>query len=310
MDGSHKQLIVVAGPTAVGKTSTAISLAEYFKTEIISADSRQFYKEMSIGTAVPSPEELRQVKHHFIQHLSIQQTYDVAAYEKDTLLLLDTLFNHYDTVILTGGSGLYIDAVYDGMDSLPNILPEIREKVNQIFVNEGLSKLQELAMEIDPSYFQIVDTQNPRRLQRVLEVFFQTGNNLSFYRNNQKTSRNFGIIRIGLERERKELINRIDKRTDKMLADGLQHEVAGLINYKHLNALNTVGYKEFFDYFDNKIKLKEVPELIKISTRQYAKRQMTWFKKNKAYQWFHPEHFDEIVRYISLKLTDQKSADL
>jgi len=309
MDGFSKHLIVIAGPTAVGKTSTAIAVAEYFKTEIISADSRQFYKEMSIGTAVPSITELLRVKHHFIQHLSVNETYDVAEFEKDTVSLLEKHFINNNSVVLTGGSGLFIDAVCNGIDPMPDIFLEIREKVNNIFLNEGLSRLQQLTEEVDPTYFRTVDKQNPRRLQRALEVFFQTGNNLTFYRNTQKKTRNFRIIRIGLERDRFELIERINERTDLMLQEGLQEEVAGLVKFRYLNALNTVGYKEFFDYFDNKITLSEVPELIKIATRQYAKRQMTWFKKNEAYQWFHPDHINDIIQFISLNMHNEVTSE-
>lgn len=299
---ASKKLIVIGGPTASGKTEVAIEIAKAFQTEIISADSRQFYKEMKIGTAVPSQEELRLVKHHFIQHISIKDVYDVATYEQDVLKKLHKMFQNADQVVLTGGSGLFIDAVCHGLDNIPEVLPAVREKLGVIYEREGLAGLQALLQQLDPDYFKIVDQKNPRRLQRALEVCMQTGKPYSFYRKRIPEARPFDVIWIALERDRIELINRINARVEKMMAKGLLQEARKLYPYKHLNALNTVGYKELFVYFEGTGSLEQAVEQIKINTRQYAKRQMTWLRKNKQYHWFHPENKDEILQYIKASL--------
>lgn len=299
---ASKKLIVIGGPTASGKTEVAIEIAKAFQTEIISADSRQFYKEMNIGTAVPSQEELRLVKHHFIQHISIKDVYDVATYEQDVLKKLHIMFQNADQVVLTGGSGLFIDAVCHGLDNIPEVLPAVREKLGAIYEREGLAGLQALLQQLDPDYFKIVDQKNPRRLQRALEVCMQTGKPFSFYRKRIPEARPFDVIWIALERDRIELINRINTRVEKMMAKGLLRETRKLIPYKHLNALNTVGYKELFAYFEGSCSIEQAVEQIKINTRQYAKRQMTWLRKNKQYHWFHPERKEEILQYIKASL--------
>ncbi len=298
MKANNKRLIVLTGATAVGKTKEAINLAKTLNTEIISADSRQFYKELNIGVATPSKEELAEVKHHLIGHISINDDYNVVLYEKDALERIEILFKTYDTLILTGGSGMYIDVVCNGIDSLPDVDIEIRNELNRIFKEEGLAILQEELKEKDIEYYNIVDKQNHMRLIRALEVIRQTGKTFSFYRTNKKAQRNFEIIKFALYRERSELIERINKRVDLMIEDGLLEEAKTVYPYKNLYALNTVGYKELFKYFDNQISLEEAIEDIKTNTRRYAKRQMTWFRKDKEYTWLdarNPINWKEVL---------------
>jgi len=280
-----KTLIVIAGPTASGKTAFAIKVAKALNTVILSADSRQFYKEMSIGTAAPTEEELSQVRHYFVHHISIEDKYDVADYERDALQLLDELFKAHDAVVMTGGSGLFIDAVCNGIDAMPDVQPEIRQKVENLLQEGGLRALQDEVQRIDPEYFALVDQQNPRRLQRALEVCYQTGKTFTSFRSGNTVHRDFDIKKYALLWDRKALIERIDKRVDLMMEQGLLEEAKSLYPRRHLNALNTVGYKELFAFFDGQCTLAEAVELIKIHTRQYAKRQMTWLRKDKAYQW-------------------------
>ncbi|MDD3667160.1 MAG: tRNA (adenosine(37)-N6)-dimethylallyltransferase MiaA [Bacteroidales bacterium] len=295
---NNKKLIVLTGPTAVGKTKEAINLAKALNTEIISADSRQFYKELNIGVATPSKEELEEVKHHFIGHISIHNNYNVGLFEKDALDRIELLFKTYDTIVLTGGSGMYIDVVCNGMDSLPDVDIEIRNELNRIFKEEGISVLQEELREKDIEYYNIVDTKNHIRLIRALEVIRQTGKTFSFYRTNKKTQRDFQIFKFALQRERSELIERIDKRVDLMIESGLLEEAKEVYPYKNLSALNTVGYKELFKYFDNQISFQQAIEDIKTNTRRYAKRQMTWFRKDKEYIWLdakNPINWKEVL---------------
>ena len=278
-------LIVIAGPTASGKTAFAIKVAKALSTVILSADSRQFYKEMSIGTAAPTEEELSQAKHYFVHHISIEDKYDVADYERDALQLLDELFKTHDSVVMTGGSGLFIDAVCNGIDEMPDIKPEIREKVENLLKEGGLKAMQDEVQRLDPEYFAIVDQQNPRRLQRALEVCYQTGKTFTSFRSGNTVKRDFDIKKYALLWEREALIERIDKRVDLMMEQGLLEEAKSLYPKRHLNALNTVGYKELFAFFDGQCSLPEAVELIKIHTRQYAKRQMTWLRRDVGYQW-------------------------
>ena len=292
---NNKTLIVIAGPTASGKTAFAIKVAKALNTVILSADSRQFYKEMSIGTAAPTEEELSQVQHYFVHHISIEDKYDVADYERDVIQLLDELFKIHDTVVLTGGSGLFIDAVCNGIDAMPDVQPEIREKVEKMLAEGGLKALQDDVQRLDPEYFATVDQQNPRRLQRALEVCYQTGQPFSSFRSGETVKRDFDIKKYALLWDRQALIERIDKRVDMMMEQGLLKEAKSLYPKRHLNALNTVGYKELFAYFDGQCTLKEAVEQIKIHTRQYAKRQMTWLRKDTSYQWIMPEDFDNTV---------------
>ena len=297
-----KHLIVIAGPTASGKTATAIKVAKAFDTVIISADSRQFYKELSIGTAAPTEEELSEVKHYFVHNLSIEQSYDVADYEQDVLYLLNELFKQHDVVVMTGGSGLFIDAVCNGLDLIPDISFETRNKVNEIYEKGGLVALQIEVEKADPEYYKIVDRQNPRRLQRALEVFLQTGKPYSTFRRNKRIDRDFNIIKTALLWDRDELINRINKRVDCMMNLGLLDEVKSVYDKRHLNGLNTVGYKELFEYLDDKTTLEQAVEQIKINTRQYAKRQMTWLRKNTEYHWFSIDEYDKMLNFIKEQL--------
>ena len=290
-----KTLIVIAGPTASGKTAFSIELAKALNSVILSADSRQFYKEMSIGTAAPTEEELSQAKHYFVHHISIEDKYDVADYEHNAIALLDELFKTHDAVVMTGGSGLFIDAVCNGIDEMPDIQPGIREKVEKLFKEEGLHGVQEVVKRLDPEYFAVVDQQNPRRLQRALEVCYQTGKPFSSFRSGNAVQRDFDIKKYALLWDRQALIKRIDRRVDLMMELGLLEEAQTLYPKRHLNALNTVGYKELFAYFDGDCTLKEAVEQIKIHTRQYAKRQMTWLRKDTSYQWIMPEDFDNTV---------------
>ena len=290
-----KTLIVIAGPTASGKTAFAIEMAKTLNTVILSADSRQFYKEMSIGTAAPTEEELSQAKHYFVHHISIEDKYDVADYERDAIALLDELFKTRDAVIMTGGSGLFIDAVCNGIDAMPDVQPESREKAQKLYDEGGLKALQDEVQRLDPEFYELVDQQNPRRLQRALEVCYQTGQPFSSFRSGNAVQRDFAIKKYAILWDRQQLIERIDKRVDLMMEQGLLAEAKALYPKRHLNALNTVGYKELFAYFDGQCTLAEAVEQIKIHTRQYAKRQMTWLRKDTSYQWIMPEDFDNTV---------------
>lgn len=290
-----KTLIVIAGPTASGKTAAAIKVAKALNTVIINADSRQFYKEMSIGTAVPSPKELQEVKHYFVQNISILNDYDVATYEQDVLLLLKKLFLEHDQVVLTGGSGLFIDAVCKGIDTMPDIDQAVRERVDNLFHEGGLAGLQQEVQRLDPEYWAIVDQKNPRRLQRALEVCYYTGKTFTSFRTRSSAKRDFKIVKYALLREKQDLYNRINLRVEIMLSKGLVDEARKLYPYRRRNALNTVGYKELFDYFDGKISLNEAVEQIKLNTRHYAKRQMTWLRKDTEYQWIEPSSIETVI---------------
>jgi tRNA dimethylallyltransferase len=295
---SKKHLLVIAGPTAVGKTSMAIELALHFKTEIVSADSRQFYKEMIIGTAKPSEEELAKVKHHFINNLSIEQEYTAGIYETEALALLDILFQKHDVVVLTGGSGLFIKTLCEGMDDIPEVENNIREQLNKEFEKNGLEELlKELAVK-DPTYYETVDRSNPVRIIRALEVCRGTGKSFSSFRTSVKKERPFNIIKIGLKRDREELYQRIDQRMDQMLEEGLVEEAKGLYPLKELNALQTVGYSEIFGYIDGLYDYYEMVRLLKRNSRRYAKRQLTWFGKDQEYKWIHPSEGEEILEWV------------
>ena len=294
-----KYLVVIAGPTASGKTATAIKVAKALGTEIISADSRQFYKELPIGTAAPTPEEQSEVQHHMIHNLNVEDKYDVADYEQDVLDLLKKLFVNHDTVVLTGGSGLFIDAVCKGLDSIPDISEDVRNKVDELYKKGGLIALQNEVERLDPEYYNVVDKYNPRRLQRAVEVCYQTGLTYTSFRKNTVKQRDFKIIKVALLWERNELISRINLRVENMVKDGLLEEAKSMYSKRHLNSLNTVGYKELFEYFDGKVSLNEAIENIKINTRQYAKRQMTWLRKNNDYKWFAVDEQEDMLKYIN-----------
>ena len=302
-----KYLVVIAGPTASGKTATAIQVAKALGTEIISADSRQFYKELPIGTAAPTKEEQSEVQHHMIHNLNVEDKYDVADYENDVLALLKKLFINHDTVVLTGGSGLFIDAVCKGLDSIPDISDEVRNKVNKLYEEGGLYALQNEVQRLDPEYYNIVDKYNPRRLQRAVEVCYQTGLTYSSFRNNTAKVRDFKIIKVALLWDRNELISRINLRVEKMVSEGLLEEAKAMYPKRHLNSLNTVGYKELFEHFDGKATLNEAIEHIKINTRQYAKRQMTWLRKNNDYQWFTIDEIPEMINCIKSTINSENN---
>lgn len=301
LKNSGKFLVVIAGPTAVGKTDVAFHLAKTWNSEIISADSRQLYNEMSVGTAKPEPELLQEIKHHFIGNLSIHDYFNVSKYESEVLLLLSSLFEKHDVVFLTGGSGLYIDAVCNGIDDFPDPEPELRNHLKSIFQDEGVEKLQSMLKEADPEYFAVVDVQNPNRLLRALEVCLTTGKKYSEQRMNSSKKRDFNIVNIGLNLPRHILFERIEQRVDQMIENGLVDEVKGLLPFRHLNALNTVGYKEIFDFLDNTISLEKAIINIKTNTRRYAKRQLTWFNRKSDYAWFSPSDLNEITSYLTLK---------
>jgi tRNA dimethylallyltransferase len=283
---STKTLIVVAGPTAIGKTAAAIQLARHFDTAILSADSRQFYREMSIGTAKPTEEELAQAKHYFINSHSITDVFTVADFEKQALTLLDELFLTNNVVILAGGSGLYIKAVCEGFDEIPSVAPGIRDNWNKKFSESGIQPLQEKLKLDDPVYYATVDLNNPQRIIRALEVFEGTGKPISSYRTAKAIERPFKIIKIGLNLPKEVLYQRINSRVDVMVEHGLVQEAENLLPHKQLNALNTVGYSEIFDYLDGKTNFNAAIELIKQNTRHFAKRQLTWFRKDKDIHWF------------------------
>ncbi|MCI5560349.1 MAG: tRNA (adenosine(37)-N6)-dimethylallyltransferase MiaA [Phocaeicola sp.] len=282
-------LIVLLGPTGIGKTDLSLSIATALDCEIISADSRQLYRDMQIGTAAPTAEQLQTVPHHFVGTLGLEEYYSAAQYETDVLNFLSTAFLQHDKMLLTGGSMMYIDAVCDGIDDIPTISTEVREKVMQKYKAEGLDVLCEELRSLDPQHYAEVDLKNPRRVIHAIEVCYMTGNTFSSFRTRTRKERPFHILKIGLQREREELFNRINARVDAMIEGGLVEEARRLYSYRHLNALNTVGYKELFAYFDGEMDLSVAIEKIKKNTRVYAKKQMTWFKKDTDIHWFHPD---------------------
>lgn len=281
-----KCIISVVGPTAIGKTALSIKLAQHFNSEIISADSRQFFKEMKIGTAVPSSQELSQVKHHFIHHKSVEDNYNVGTFEKDALNCLNTLFKNHKVVILVGGSGLYIDAVIKGLDDFPDVNPKIRKSLNNTLEDDGLLNLQKQLQELDPVTYNNIALGNPHRVIRALEICIGTGQPFSSFKNKDKIKRNFKVITIGLRAERKIIYNRINERVDLMIKNGLLEEVETLIEKENLNALNTVGYSELLKYFKGEWDLDFAISEIKKNTRRFAKRQTTWFKRDESILWF------------------------
>lgn len=299
---NRKFLVLVVGPTAVGKTELCLKLAKKFKTEIVSCDSRQFYKEMKLGTAKPSTSELSEVRHHFIDSLSIFEAYDVRKFEKDALGLLENLFQENEVVILTGGSGLFADIVVKGMDEIPDIDPEIRKSILTEYDQNGLQWLQNEVGQIDPDYFEKVDRQNPQRLMRALEIYRGTGLKFSAFRKNKKAQRPFEVIKIGLNRDRDDLYRRIDQRMDAMIEQGLFEEAKSLFPHRHLNALQTVGYSEIFDFLEGKYGQEEAVRLLKRNSRRYAKRQLTWFRRDEEIHWFYPEDQEAIIQLIKAQM--------
>lgn len=299
---TNKHLIVVVGPTAIGKTALAIQIAKYFQTEIISADSRQFYREMSIGTAKPSEKELSAVHHHFINSHSITEEFTVGDFETKALKCLDHIFQKKENAVLVGGSGLFINAITEGFDDLPKAPAEIRNELNKLHQEQGILALQEKLKELDPDYYAAVDIQNPQRVIRALEVSLTTGKPFSSYRTGSRKKRAFNIIKIGLSVDRETLYNQVNNRVDQMISAGLLEEVKGLLPFRNLNALNTVGYVEIFNFLDGKATLDEAIALIKQNTRRFAKRQLTWFRRDQEIEWFSPDQFPDILNYINSRI--------
>ena len=299
---SAKTLIVITGPTAVGKTALCLEIARHFGIPIINADSRQIYRELKIGTASPSDEQLRQVPHYLVGTLSLHDYYSASLFEQQVLEILEKEFQQHDIALLTGGSMMYIDAVCDGIDDIPTVDDETRNMLKRRLADEGLEALVEELKVLDPEYYEIVDKQNPRRVVHGLEICLMTGKTYTSFRKKEKKQRPFHIIKIGVNRPREELYQRINQRVDQMMADGLLEEAKRVYQQRDMNALNTVGYKELFDYLDGRWTLEEAVERIKGNTRRYARKQLTWFKRDEEIRWFHPEQQQDILNYISLQI--------
>ena len=293
-----KRLIVIVGPTGSGKTDLSIGVAEHFGAPIISTDSRQFYRGMAIGTAQPSREQMARVEHHLVDCLDVSEDFNCGAYERVALERLAELFEKHDTVVAVGGSGLYIKALCEGMDDLPDAEPALREKLLKRLETEGLGSLVEQLRELDEVYYNEVDRYNPQRVLRAVEVCLTTGEPYSSLRKGGAKKRDFEIVKVGVDYPREELYDRINRRVDMMMADGLEAEARAMLPHRHLNALQTVGFSELFDYFDGAITKEEAVELIKRNSRRYAKRQMTWFRRDKEIQWFTKPKVDEVVAYL------------
>ena len=299
MSTDQNFLLLVVGPTAVGKSDLCLKLAKKFQTEILSCDSRQFYREMNLGTAKPSLEELQTVPHHFINSLSITDAYDVQQYEKEALALLEQLFKRHRVVVMTGGSGLFADAIQFGLDDIPAVGAEIRQEIIQEYQEKGLGWLQREVARVDPDYFAVVDRDNPQRLMRALEVCRGTGLPFSSFRVKKKVTRPFQVIKIGLDLPREVLYRRIDQRMEDMVASGLFEEAASLFAQRELNALQTLGYTEIFGFMEGKYDREETLRLLKRNSRRYAKRQLTWFRKDASLVWFEPSQLEEVMAYVT-----------
>jgi tRNA dimethylallyltransferase len=295
---NNKFLVIIAGPTAIGKTNISVELAGLFNSPVISADSRQVYKEMTIGTAVPSALHLQEVKHYFIQNISVRETYNASIYETEAVTLLEDLFKKHDVLIMTGGSGLYINAVCHGIDFFPDTDPSIRNDIYLKLEKEGIESLQKELEFLDPKTYASIDLRNPKRIQKALEICRMTGKPYSEFLTGLKKERNFNIIRICLDMDRNTLYNRINERVLKMLQQGLLNEAENLYELRHFNALNTVGYKELFDFFDGKSRYDEAIEKIQANTRKYARKQLTWFRKDNQYKFFNPDNKEKIMDEI------------
>ena len=294
----EKTLIVITGPTAVGKTALCLDVAKHFHIPVINADSRQIFRELKIGTATPTEEQMQQVHHDFVGMLGLNDYYSASLFEQQVLELLGRQFLSSDYALMAGGSMMYIDAVCDGIDDIPTIDDQTRTMMKQRLADEGLEALCEELRQRDPEYYEIVDRQNPRRVVHALEICLMTGKTYTSFRKREKRQRPFSIIKVGLNRPREELYERINRRVDQMMADGLLEEARALYPKRHLNALNTVGYKELFDYIDGRWPLEEAVERIKGNTRRYARKQLTWFKKDESIRWFHPDETETIIKYI------------
>lgn len=299
-------LLVILGPTGVGKTDLSIDLGLHFHAEIISCDSRQFYREMSVGTSLPTESQLSKIRHHFIQFISVKDYYSSSLFERDVLKLLPELFIPQNIVLMAGGSGMYADAVCEGIDEIPDVDPSIREKYSRKFAEEGVESLRVALKILDPDHYSKVDLKNPKRIIRALEICESTGRPYSSFLTKEKRKRDFRIIKVGLNRPREELYNRINSRVDQMIKQGLEKEARKLLEMRNFNALNTVGYKEFFDHFDGVHSREKAIELIRRNTRRYAKRQLTWWAKDSSIRWFHPDNKDGIIRYIEKATGDRR----
>lgn len=300
----RNKLIVLIGPTGVGKTELSLSLAEFLHTPVINADSRQLYKDLTIGTAAPTADQLKRVKHYFVGTLSLTDYYSAAQFELDVISLLDQLYQTHPFALMSGGSMMYIDAVCNGIDDIPTVDQETREMIMERYQQEGLTPLSNELRLLDPDYYAIVDQKNPKRILHALEICYMTGKPYSSFRTNKKKERSFDIIKIGLRRDREELYERINKRVDEMIQNGLIDEVKSVMSYRYTNALNTVGYKEIFQYLDGNWSLEQAIEKIKQNTRIYSRKQMTWYKKDTEIHWFHPDNDKEIKKFLELVLND------
>lgn len=303
---SKPTLIVLIGPTGIGKTDLSLNIAEHYNTEIISADSRQLYADLKIGTAAPTPEQLARVKHHFVGTLQLTDYYSAAQYEAEVMNKLDELFKRHNVIVLTGGSMMYVDAVCKGIDDIPAVDEETRKTLMQHYENVGLERLCAELKILDPEYYDIVDKKNPKRVIHALEICYMTGQTYTSFRTSQTKERPFNIIKVGLRREREELYARINKRVDIMMEDGLLEEAKSVYQYKNLNSLNTVGYKEMFKYLDGEWELPFAIEKIKQNSRIYSRKQVTWFKRDTDITWFHPDDTDNIMSFIEERLNADK----
>ncbi|MBN2636276.1 MAG: tRNA (adenosine(37)-N6)-dimethylallyltransferase MiaA [Prolixibacteraceae bacterium] len=304
MSEIKKILLIVTGPTGIGKTKIGIELANHFKTEIVSADSRQIFRELSIGTAVPSKKELNSARHHFIHTHSVTENYNASKYETEAINLLEKLFQNNDIVLMVGGSMLYIDAVCNGIDIMPDVDPEIRNELKNRYEQEGLESLRLQLKKLDPDYYNQVDLKNQNRIIHALEICIMTGKPYSSFRSNRKKSRPFSVIKIGLDCNRAQLHARINTRVDKMIEAGLEKEAKKVYHLKQLTSLNTVGYREFFDYFDGLISKEKAIELIKRNSRRYARKQLTWYRNDSEMNWFQPDDIEKIINFIENKISN------
>lgn len=294
-----KKLIVILGPTGVGKTSLCLHIAKEYNVPVINADSRQMFKELPIGTAAPTIKEQEQAKHYFVGNLTVDKYYNASMFENDVLSLLDILFKQQDIALMSGGSMMYIDAVCNGIDDIPTVDTQIRQRLKERYEQEGLESIIQELIQLDPEYYNIVDKKNHKRVIHALEICLSTGKAYSSFRHNVRKTRPFQIIKIGLTRNREELYSRIDQRVDEMISNGLLKEAANMYPQRNLNALNTVGYKELFDYIDGKTDLQEAIFKIKSNTHKYCRKQLTWFKRDPEIKWFTPENVEEIINYIN-----------
>jgi len=300
-----KHLVVITGPTAVGKTALTLRLANHYKTPIVNADSRQMFRQIPIGTAAPTPEEMAQAKHYFVGFLDLEQYYSASNFESDALEIIAQTHLKNDVAIISGGSMMYIDAVCNGIDDIPTVDEKVREEVKQCYAERGLPPLLEYLKHADPKHYEEVDRQNPRRVMHAVEICYQTGKPYSSFRTGERKQRPFRIIKIGVNRPREELYQRINRRVDQMMEGGMMEEAKRHYNLRHLNALNTMGYKELFHYMDGELTLEAAVEHIKSNTRRYARKQLTWFKRDPEMKWFHPDDLNAIIAHIDQRMKAQ-----